>query len=174
MRAEEAFGDLLQQVDLLLPRTDEDGPDFEREHADVVSDLLAFLAERMTALHAERQAEMRAFFDWLEEQLGCPIEELSGKTYIRAYHEQEGGVDALLEVIRKNHPSKTALDVSAPRGYRATNPAREQVIEGYEQSMATLRPILMQIHLTDHLIDQIVYRLYALTDEEVALVEGPR
>lgn len=174
MKVDTAFEALLQQIDLLLPRTDEGGPDFEREHADVVSDLLAFLAERMTSLHAERQAEMGAFFDWLEEQLGCPIEDLSGKTYVRAYHEQEGGVDALLDVIRKNHPSKTPLDVSAPQGYRGTNAARERIIEGYERSMATLRPILMQIDLTDDLIDQIVYRLYALTDQQIALVEGPR
>lgn len=168
---EQVFDALLAQVDLLLPRTDEGLPDFDREQADIVGDLLGFLAERMTALHEERQAEMASFLTWLESELGCGIDELSGKTFVRAYHEQEEGVEKLLDVIEKNHPSKTALDVSRPKGYRAESPARQRIVEGYERSMETLRPILLQLELTDQLIDRIVYRLYSLTEEEIALVE---
>jgi type II restriction/modification system DNA methylase subunit YeeA len=29
-----------------------------------------------------------------------------------------------------------------------------------------------KLHKTDYLIDQIVYRLYGLTDEEIKIVEG--
>jgi hypothetical protein len=172
MRAEVAFDTLLRQVDLLLPVDESGSPDLEREHADVVADLLAFLAERMTALHEERQIEMRDFLSWLEEQIGCPIEDLAGKSFVRAYHEQPEGVNKLLEVIGRNHPSKTALDVSAPQSYRGENPSRRRIIEGYEKSMAALRPVLLQIELTDRLIDLVVYRLYGLTGEEVELVEG--
>lgn len=165
------FTDLLEQVDLLLPATDEGLPDFEREHADVVGDLLGFLAERMTTLHEERQAEMASFLTWLEGELGCAVNDLSGKTFVRAYHEQEEGVKKLLEVIEKNHPSKTALDVSRPKEYRAENAARQRIVQGYERSMETLRPILFQLELTDQLIDRIVYRLYGLNEEEIAVVE---
>jgi hypothetical protein len=35
-----------------------------------------------------------------------------------------------------------------------------------------LRPLLARIAATDRLIDLIVYRLYGLTEEEVAVVEG--
>ena len=35
-----------------------------------------------------------------------------------------------------------------------------------------LLPIKEQLQRTDDLIDQIVYRLYGLTDEEIAVVEG--
>lgn len=171
MRAETAFADLLEQVDLLLPRTEQGLPDLDRERADVVRDLLGFLAERMTRLHEERQAEMRSFLAWLEGELACAVDELSGKTYVQAYHEQEEGVDKLLEVLEKNHRSKTELDVSKPKGYKGRNPARDRVTEAYERSMETLRPILLQLDLTDRLIDRIVYRLYGLTEDEVALVE---
>ena len=42
----------------------------------------------------------------------------------------------------------------------------------YEQSMSVLRPLLDRIHKTDRLIDQIVYQLYGLTEEEIRVVEG--
>ena len=35
-----------------------------------------------------------------------------------------------------------------------------------------LAPLLTRIAATDALIDRIVYRLYGLTDEEIAVVEG--
>lgn len=167
----DVFEELLAQLEWLLPLDDEGLPDLASERADVVRDLLAYLAERMSALHEERQAEVASFLSWLEEQLGCPVDELSGKTYVQAYYEQPEGVEKLLEVIERNHPRNTQLDVSSPKSYRARNPARERVVEGYERSMATLRPILLQLELTDALIDRIVYRLYGLSEEDVAVVE---
>ena len=41
----------------------------------------------------------------------------------------------------------------------------------YEDSMATLWPPLARIDETDRLIDQVVYRLYGLTDAEIAMVD---
>ena len=38
--------------------------------------------------------------------------------------------------------------------------------------MAKLKPLLVRIEATDRLIDRIVYKLYGLTDEEIAVVEG--
>ncbi len=37
--------------------------------------------------------------------------------------------------------------------------------------MATLGPLLARIEETDRLIDEIVYKLYGLTDEEIGIVE---
>lgn len=42
----------------------------------------------------------------------------------------------------------------------------------YEASLAKLLPIKERLALTDKLIDQVVYKLYGLTEEEVAIVEG--
>ncbi len=168
---ETAFGDLLRQVDLLLPRTDEGVPDTERERADVVAEFLGFLARRMTELHARRQDEVASFLGWLEGQLGCRVDDLSGKTYVGEYYAQPEGIDKLLGVIERNHPAVTNLDVSEPEGYRAVNAVRQRVVEGYERSMATLAPIVRQLELTDALIDRIVYRLYGLSEAEIELVE---
>ena len=38
--------------------------------------------------------------------------------------------------------------------------------------MEKLSPLLLRIGKTDRLIDAIVYRLYGLTEAEVAIVEG--
>ena len=38
--------------------------------------------------------------------------------------------------------------------------------------METLRPLLARIEATNRLIDRIVYQLYRLTDEGIAVVEG--
>ena len=37
---------------------------------------------------------------------------------------------------------------------------------------AELAEVQRKIRLTDDLIDQIVYKLYGLTEEEIAIVEG--
>jgi len=42
----------------------------------------------------------------------------------------------------------------------------------FSASMAKLTPLKARIAATDRLIDRIVYRLYGLTEEEIALVEG--
>ncbi len=40
------------------------------------------------------------------------------------------------------------------------------------KSSAVLEPLKEKIKATDNLIDQIVYRLYDLTQEEIEIVEG--
>ena len=59
------------------------------------------------------------------------------------------------------------LDVDAYR-----NEPAQKIREAWETSMETLRPLLKDIAATDRLIDRIVYQLYGLTDEEIAVVEG--
>lgn len=166
-----AFAELLGYVDRLLSTSYGFSETVERKYTDVVADLLGFLAHQMTALHTRRQVEIRQFFHWLEEQLGCPIEALVGKGVVREYYAQPDGVDALLGVLERNCPGQTPLDVRRPHGYRERNSDRERIIEGYERSVRVLRPILRQLELTDCLIDQIVYRLYGLSPDEIALVE---
>ena len=59
------------------------------------------------------------------------------------------------------------LDVDAYR-----NEPAQKIRRAWETSMETLRPLLKDIAATDRLIDRIVYQLYGLTDEEIAIVEG--
>ena len=42
----------------------------------------------------------------------------------------------------------------------------------YEASLARVLPLKERLARTDRLIDQIVYALYGLTKDEIAIVEG--
>jgi len=42
----------------------------------------------------------------------------------------------------------------------------------YDSSVAKLKPLIVKIDATDTLIDQIVYKLYGLTLEEIGIIEG--
>ena len=50
--------------------------------------------------------------------------------------------------------------------------AQERIRREYQASVGKLQPLLARIAATDRLIDLIVYRLYGLTEEEMAIVEG--
>ena len=137
----------------------EEGP---VEQSDVVHDLLAHLAEQMMATNKDKQAEVKGFLSWLETFLGCPVDDLSGKTYVRAYHERT--FDELLATLKKNRRRiQPDLDRRGPL---------EALRAEWDTSMGKLRPLLARIAATDRLIDLIVYRLYRLTEDEVAVVEG--
>ncbi len=151
-------------------------PDALFEQADVIHDLLAFLAERMIALNKQRQQKMKAFLQWLEAELEivpdvkgrAGIEALTGKTrlkdFLGDYQKGEEALpfDDLWEILRKN---KRRI------GRSLTPTFMQELRAAYEDSLAKLLPIKETLRLTDGLIDQIVYRLYGLTEEEIAIVE---
>ncbi|MBM4042124.1 MAG: hypothetical protein FJ290_26810 [Planctomycetes bacterium] len=160
--AEEPFAELRRLVDECLPRRADGSPDTEREKSDVVHDLLAFLAERMMAMNREKQGEVKGFLTWLERQIGANVDDLSKKTKVRDYHEHD--LDTLLGVLRSNRRKLTA------------NPnarAFQQELEReFTRSVDKLGPLKQRIAATDRLIDQIVYRLYGLTADEIAIIES--
>jgi hypothetical protein len=132
------------------------------ERADVVHDLLAFLAGQMIALHKTKQEEISGFLKWLERHIGAKVDDLSNKTTIQAYHDSD--LDTLLEILRKNR-RKLTVDPSS-RAFQ------EPIEREFVASVAKLTPLKTKIAATDRLIDLIVYQLYGLTDEEITLVEG--
>ncbi len=176
---------LLVQVEHLLPK-DADGTFLafkpsatgNEEHSDVVHDLLAYLAERMIDLNKDKRSEMKRFLGWLEGALHIKpnnkgeegLDALTGKSKLRNYlgdyqkEEAELSFAELEDILFKN---RTRLGVSL-------NDARfkAKLQNEYEMSIARLRPIKQELARTDALIDQIVYRLYGLTEEEVSVVEG--
>lgn len=132
------------------------------DQSDVVHDLLAFLAEQMIEMNRQKQAEAKGFLTWLERTMGAKVDDLSNKTRVRDYHDHH--LDGLLEVLRQNH-RKLRADPNA-RDFQ------EGVEREFRQSTEKLAPLKERIAATDRLIDRIVYRLYGLTEEEVAVVEG--
>ncbi len=140
------------------------------EQADVIHDLLAWLAEQMIEMHSSRQAEMKGFLAWLSREIGADLDGLTGKTtlfnYLGDYQkgESKAPLTAILDVLRKNQ-KKLTVNV-ASRAFQKT------LEKEYEASLAKLRPIKSRLAAVDALIDQVVYALYGLEEEEIAIIEG--
>jgi type I restriction-modification system DNA methylase subunit len=162
------LGGVLSFVDSLLPTMADSSPDTNRERSDIVHDLLASLAEEMTQLSSERSTEAKGFLAWLEGYVGVSVDDLQNKTKVRGYYELEGGWEefaAILDQNQRNIQRAKGIDITRRE-------PREAIRQEHEASLARLRPLLRKIEVTDRLIDLIVYRLYGLTEEEIAIVEG--
>ena len=81
---------------------------------------------------------------------------------MQSYYEHD--YESFLAVLKKNR-KKLIID-----------PARREPAETlrseFESSLGKLLPLLERIERTDRLIDAVVYRLYALTEEEIGIVRG--
>jgi len=162
-----SFASILAQTEQLLPKDPQGnflafnpGATGAEEQSDVVHDFLAFLAEEMIDLNKEKHKEIDRFLTWLQDELGFDVEDFTGKTFVKAYYEHDW--DELLRRLQQNKR-------------RCTNPVDGLFVGNirveYEASVEKLHPIQEALQKTDWLIDQIVYKLYGLTDEEIAIVE---
>ena len=148
----------------------------ELNESDVVHDLLAFLAEQMIELNKQKQAETKRFLGWLERRLKIQpkdglagIDSLTGKTILQGYlgDYQKGEKEtSWADFFYRLHQNRGRLGVSLEQ-------VKGEIEAEYEKSLAVLLPIKRQLAATDALIDQVVYKLYGLTDEEIAIVERP-
>ncbi len=150
------------------------------EKSDVVQDFLGYLAEQMIDMYKEKQARAEAFWQDLET-ITDPgtFDTLRNK----GKHQQSLATDPVCAsyVDADSHSTRT-LDESLSWdaacfeafaamlvGRAAVTPALTRI---YEQHAPAYRALVTRIQETDDLIDQIVYRLYGLTEEEIAVVEG--
>ena len=113
----------------------------------------------------DKQAEAKGFLNWLASYAGFPIDEWRLKTIVKAYWEH--GWDELQRALREN---RKAIEKASGRNVEGRE-AMDDIQREFKKSIAKLNPLLERIARTDRLIDQIVYRLYGLTQEEVAIVE---
>lgn len=144
-----------------LPQKSNGSPDAEQEKSDVVHDLLAFLAEEMTRLNKEKQSRIKGFLTWLEKEiLKGSVEDQKNKTRIKDFHNNT--FEDLLDVLKKN---KVVPDPCPSK-------VRDTIASEFSAAANALTPLKARLKATDGLIDQIVYRLYGLTEEEIAIVEG--
>lgn len=121
---------------------------------------MSYLAEQVIEMNKEKQMEIKGFLEWLEREIGAQIDDLTNKTKIKAYHEHS--FDDLLAVLKQN---RNRLKIHLSRDFQ------ENLKPEFERSLAKLNPLKEKIAKTDWLIDQIVYKLYGLTDEEIKIVE---
>jgi len=169
----------------------------EGERSDVVHDLLAFLAEQMIAMHKQKQTHLRAFrldlAGYLDEkQLGKinrlytpkkpPREGIKNYDKKLAAYEQavtlaqaqlgplSGGILTLDDFWRLNQ-AQWMWGLRQRLGKVADMSA---LVAVYERHRAQLAPLMRRIQRTDWLINQVVYQLYGLTEEEIVVVEGKK
>ncbi len=74
--------------------------------------------------------------------------------------------EELLDILLKN---KGRLGVSLSDGGLV-----ERIKTRYEESLGRVLPVKERLAKTDALIDQVVYRLYGLMEEEIGVVEGKK
>ena len=128
----------------------------------MVHDLLAFLAEKMLEMNKQKQQEIRGFLGWLEGYLGAKVEDLTPKTKLQSYWDSD--FNAFLAVLKKNQ-KKLGINPSG-------RDASEMLKDEFAKSVGKLEPLRERIDRTDRLIDDAVFRLYGLTEEEIGIVEG--
>ncbi|MCK4267973.1 MAG: hypothetical protein KAX16_04005, partial [Actinomycetia bacterium] len=154
--------EVLELVDKCLPRDKDGSFVVKKEKSDVVHDILAYLAGQMIEMNKQKREETKGFLSWLEREIGGPVDNLSNKTAIKEYHENT--FDKLIEVLKKN---KKKLSI---------NPHSREFQAGlekeFDKSVTKLISLKAKIQTTDALIDQIVYKLYGLTEDEIKIVEG--
>lgn len=129
---------------------------------DTRHDFLAYLAEQMIELNKAKNEESKGFLKWLEREIGADIDDLTNKTAIKEYHERDFA--HFLDVLKRNR-NKLSGDPSDRK--------KQELLENHlTKSMSIIEPIKNRIKATDDLINQIVYKLYDLTPEEIEVVEG--
>lgn len=133
----------------------------KNNQSDVVHDILAFLSEQMIELNKTKNEEVKGFLKWLEREIGAEIDILTNKTAIKEYHDND--FNHLLDVLKRNK-NKISVDPSSRK-------TQELLEKHFTKSMSVLEPLKEKIKVTDELIDEIVYKLYNLTPEEIEIVK---
>lgn len=146
----------------------------------VVHDLLVDLARSMLSLRKEQHSLTADFWTDLEG-----ITAPAAFRKLRDKGKQAAGLaaePALAPFVDAASKSTRTLDDSLAwdeAAFKAFVRALAGPVDGltklvavYRQYAPTYRDLTERIARTDRLIDQIVYKLYGLTDEEIAIVEG--
>jgi hypothetical protein len=116
----------------------------------------------MLGMNKQNQQEIKGFLGWLEGYVGAKVEDLTPKTKLQGYYEHD--YEGLMAVLKKN---KKKLSIDPARRKEG-----EDLKAEFDGSMGKLTPLRERIRQTDELIDAVVYRLYGLTGEEIAIIEG--
>jgi len=151
------------------------------ERADVIHDLLAYLAGQMIEMHEQRQAAAKAF--WLDLE---GVTEAATFQKLRHKGKQERTLwkrtDACHPFVRQESHSTRTLDESlawSEDAFKTFVKALAGKVQGLNHLVGVYRAhspaygeLVARIATTDRLIDQVVYQLYGLTEGESVVVEG--
>lgn len=136
--------------------------ELSENRTDTIHDFLAFLAEQMIEMNRGKNEEIKGFVKWMEREIGAEIDSLANKTAIKEYHKYD--FNELLEVLKKNR-NKISADLSSRK--------TQEIFEShFNESISKLNPLIAKIEKTDELIDEIVYKIYELTEDEKKIVRS--
>jgi hypothetical protein len=165
------------------------------EQSDVVHDLLAHLAEQMIEMNKEKQGHLKAFRLDLAGYLDERQQNKLNRLYTPKKSPQEGArnypqrLTAYEQAVAlaQAQIGPLAGETLALEDFWRLNQAQwvwllrqnlgqvdqmSKLVVLYERYHAQLAPLMRRLQRTDWLIDQVVYQLYGLTEEEIAIVEG--
>jgi hypothetical protein len=167
----------------------------EAGRSDVVHDLLAYLAQQMFQMNKEKQEYLRAYrldlAGYLDERQLAKLSRLytpkkSPSESIKDYPERLAAYQRATRLARDQLGPLAGETLDLDDFWRLNQSqwmwllrqnlgqvANMSALVGvYAQYHAQLAPVMQRIQRTDWLIDQVVYQLYGLTEEEIAVVEG--
>jgi predicted metal-dependent hydrolase len=111
-------------------------------------------ADTMLTKHKDLQEESDEFLDWLQDEYD--VEKLSNK--LKSFYELDE--DEFIKEVKRKSSKK-----------RISPAQRKELIKYFHEYKDKINPILQTIDETDNAIDQMVYELYGLTEEEIRIVE---
>jgi hypothetical protein len=133
------------------------------EQSDVVHDILAYLGEQMLKMNKKKHKEINGFLEYIERITGLNIEELSNKTIVKNYHNYS--FEKLLIALERN---KNRLKGFNPK----SREDQEHLAGEFNGSLTRLNPLKTRIQETDRIINDILYKLYGLTEEDIQNIES--
>jgi len=125
-----------------------------REFTKIIHDLLVILTKSMLSDLKKKQLETNTFIEWIYLQLKDEIHKVP-QSFLRTFY---------------NISSHDFLEEINSRKVHLTPQKAAEIKAQFEQTVSVIKPLIAHIEKTDWLIDQIVYRLYGLT-EEIRVVE---
>jgi hypothetical protein len=165
--------EFIELIDKLLIPKDKNSNSDTKIKYDVLHDILVLLSKCMVSNKSVLNDGIKEFTKYVDIKLSS--KNLFSKTtkhqtkyFVGDYRKNESHVpfEDLVRFIQKN---KSKIDVNLNQPGLLKELERE-----YEKSLEMLLPIKQRLALTDKLIDQIVYRLYGLTEEDIRVVEGEK
>ncbi len=158
------------------------------EQGDVVHEVLVYLAEQMIELHRRRAQALEEFLLALESVLSEADLQKLGRLWTPpvAPKESNGEAEKRIEEAREKLGTLAAhtLDLREDIGLldeeqwkwllkrRLGKPDLVNLMKAFRERQPPITSLDKHIAATDQVIDQVVYRLYGLTAEEVTEVEA--
>lgn len=133
----------------------------DSEKYDILYYFLSYLANEIINLIKKKNLEIKNFLAWLEREIKCKIIEL--KNFKKIFNYFDETFEKLIDIIKEN---KEKIEINPSR-----KDFQELIKDEFDSSIKNIKTLEEKITITDWLIDQIVYKLYGLSDDEIKLVE---